>query len=89
MNVNLIKVLEFFIQILKDILQDNGKWSISRFSFVSVLIYKVLLPAGDVQVGVLQVLGILLLYIFGNKTSLNISNGNVSAEMLEKEGGDK
>ena len=64
------KVLIF----IKDLFMEKGQWSLARISFAIILgfvIRSLLTVGGDIPAGVLQLVGILLGYIFLGKTPLN------------------
>ena len=53
---------------------EKGQWSLARISFAIILgfVIRSLLTAGaDIPVGVLQLIGIILTYVFMGKTPLN------------------
>ncbi len=69
-NANSGKVLIF----IKDLFMEKGQWSLARISFAIILgfvIRSLLTVGGDIPAGVLQLVGILLGYIFLGKTPLN------------------
>ena len=59
---------------IKDLFMEKGQWSLARLSFAIILgfVIKILLTAGtDIPAGILQLIGLLLGYIFMGKTPLN------------------